>query len=384
MAKRDFYLIKRRDRLTKGKPTWYCRFRALDGALLPWRSTGFTAKTAAESWALREIKAGREGTRHAVTFARYAQGWWTQEHSYVQSRLARGSRLTATYLVVMKGHLQNHLLPQLKDKLITHITPRQVEECLLSLRRKKLSHSTINHALRCLKIMLKEATRNGIIVRDPSAFITGLAERPAERGILTGQEIRALFEDKKIGKVWAGERKHFTLNLTAASTGLRMGELQALAVGAVQENYLTVSQSWEWRTGLKDGTKTGAGRRIPLPKKTSEHLAALIKASPYQEPTDLVFYGRGRHTPLSPRIILDGLYGALERIGITGEEREDRRITFHSHRHFLNTLLRTARVPDPLVQRVTGHRTQEMTEHYSHLALEDFSEVVKVQEKVFG
>jgi len=25
-----------------------------------------------------------------------------------------------------------------------------------------------------------------------------------------------------------------------------------------------------------------------------------------------------------------------------------------------------------------------MTEHYSHLALEDFSEVVKVQEKVFG
>ena len=162
-----------------------------------------------------------------------------------------------------------------------------------------------------------------------------------------------------------------------------MGELQALAVGAVQPDYLTVSQSWERRTGLKEGTKTGAGRMVPLPKRTSAQLAALIESSPYQEPTDLVFYGKDRQTPLSPRMILDGLYGALESIDITAEEREERRITFHSHRHFLNTLLRTARVPDPLVQRVTGHRTQEMTEHYSHFALEDFGEVVKVQEKVF-
>jgi len=51
---------------------------------------------------------------------------------------------------------------------------------------------------------------------------------------------------------------------------------------------------------------------------------------------------------------------------------------------FLNTALRTARVPDALVQRVTGHRTQEMTEHYSHFALEDFGDVVNAQKKVFG
>jgi hypothetical protein len=206
MAARDYYLIKRRERLTDGKPTWYCRFRALEGNLLPWRSTGLTAKTAAES------------------FERYAEEWWTEGHSYVQGRLARGSKLTATYLVVMRGHLQNHLLPSFKDKYIAQITPRQVEEWVLSLRRRKLSPSTINHALRCLKIMLKEATRHGIIPRDPSAFITGLAEHPAERGILTGAEIRALFDEKQFEEVWEGDRKHFTLNLMAASTGIRMGE----------------------------------------------------------------------------------------------------------------------------------------------------------------
>ena len=83
-------------------------------------------------------------------------------------------------------------------------------------------------------------------------------------------------------------------------------------------------------------------------------------------------------------MILSAFYTALGKIDITEEERQERRITFHSHRHFLNTVLRSARIPDPLVQRVTGHRTQEMTEHYSHFALEDFGDVVKVLEKVFG
>jgi integrase len=61
---------------------------------------------------------------------------------------------------------------------------------------------------------------------------------------------------------------------------------------------------------------------------------------------------------------------------------EEQKITFQSHRHFRNTALRAVRVPDPLVQRVTGHATQEMTEHYSHFAREDFRDVVKVQERI--
>ena len=137
------------------------------------------------------------------------------------------------------------------------------------MRREKLSPATINHALRCLKVMLKEATRHGIIARDPSAFITGLSEHQAERGILTVEEVRRLFEEKAISKVCGGDRKHYTLNLLAASTGLRMGELQALPVGGVYESYVNVSQSWERRDGIKQGTKTGRERVVPLPAVTA-------------------------------------------------------------------------------------------------------------------
>ena len=109
-----------------------------------------------------------------------------------------------------------------------------------------------------------------------------------ERGILTGTEIRKLFDEKSISKVWA-DRKHYTLNLLAASTGMRMGELQALPVHAVHDNYVEVAQSWERRDGIKSGTKTGAGRVVPLPAVTSKHLRELIASSPYQESDDLVF-----------------------------------------------------------------------------------------------
>jgi integrase len=370
-----FQLVFRQDR-----GLYYARFRGDDDELLPWRSTGLTA---ARAWAQKEIKKGNVNTTRA-TFAKYAEGWWTSEHSYVQGRTARGHKLVETYLVVMRGHLANYVLPYFKDKRLTQITSRQIEDWLLKLRRGKLSPATINHALRCLKVMLKEAARQGIIARDPSAYIAGLAERQVERGILSGAEVRALFNEKTIDTVWAGDRKHFALNMVAASTGLRMGELQALAIDAVHESHLDVSKSWERREGLKEGTKSGPSRLVTLPAKASKYLHELIEGSPYQEPDDLVFYGTDRKTPLPPRAILDAFYSALGAIGINEKQRLARRIVFHGHRHFFNTALRAAHVADALVQRVTGHSTAEMTEHYSHLALEDLADVVKVQERMLG
>lgn len=51
MAKKNYYLIRKKYRLTNRKPTYYVRFRDADGSLLPWRSTGETSKTRAELWA---------------------------------------------------------------------------------------------------------------------------------------------------------------------------------------------------------------------------------------------------------------------------------------------------------------------------------------------
>jgi hypothetical protein len=98
-----FQLVFREDR-----GLYYARFRD-DDELLPWRSTGLVSKTAARAWAQKEIKKGSVTSTRA-TFAKYAEDWWTTDHPHVQGRLARGHKLTATYLVMMRGHLANHVL----------------------------------------------------------------------------------------------------------------------------------------------------------------------------------------------------------------------------------------------------------------------------------
>jgi hypothetical protein len=46
-------------------------------------------------------------------------------------------------------------------------------------------------------------------------------------------------------------------------------------------------------------------------------------------------------------------------------------------------MLRAQAVPDPLVRRVTGHATEEMTENYTQYLAEDYAPVVVAQAEVF-
>lgn len=141
-----------------GKPTFYCRFRGPDGRLLAWRSTGFTSRTAAENWAHYEIKQNRVGTQQNISFGEFAKGWWTEEHSYVQGKRARGVDLSATYLAVQRTCPNRHVLPRFHDVRLSRITPGMLEDRILGLRRKKtskggsLSPATVNHCFRTFSI----------------------------------------------------------------------------------------------------------------------------------------------------------------------------------------------------------------------------------------
>ena len=77
------------------------------------------------------------------------------------------------------------------------------------------------------------------------------------------------------------------------------------------------------------------------------------------------------------------LYNALENIEISPTEREERNITFHSWRHFYNTLMR-GKIHDAKLRRITGHKTLEMTEHYTKFSINDFQDVLQIQEEYFS
>ena len=86
--------------------------------------------------------------------------------------------------------------------------------------------------------------------------------------------------------------------------------------------------------------------------------------------------------PVAENLMSSSLFKAMRQIGITYQQRRDRNITFHSWRHWFNSLLINAKVPLQKIQAMTGHLTNEMTQHYYHF--DDMSDVMQtVQDTLF-
>ena len=137
MGRKEFYLVKRQDRLTKGKPTFYCRFRNMSGDLMPWQSAGEITKTRAENWAIQKRKNWPFSAKDSLTFKQYSADWWMPEHEYVRAKEARGSPLSRNYMDAQRLYLNKHILPYFKDKRLTKITTHMIETWLLALKEKK-------------------------------------------------------------------------------------------------------------------------------------------------------------------------------------------------------------------------------------------------------
>jgi integrase len=77
--------------------------------------------------------------------------------------------------------------------------------------------------------------------------------------------------------------------------------------------------------------------------------------------------------------IYNGLRKALNNIGITDEEIEAWGLNVHAWRHFCNKELQKVGLIIQKVQAVTGHKTERMTEHYTHFDPMEFGEVPEIQ-----
>lgn len=217
--------------------------------------------------------------------------------------------------------------------------------------------------------------RQGLIEANPGARIQQLRETPWEKGVLALEEARRLLDENKVADTWKTETA-FAANLLSATTGLRLGEVLALRVQDIRDGRLIIKHSWDRAHGLK-GTKTGRLREVPMPGKTARWLLCSMG----NRSTGFVFSANGGASPVYDKVVTAGLYDALEKMGISPEERKLRNVSFHSWRHFYNSVLR-GRVSDAKLRRLTGHSTAEMTERYSHFKADDFRDVLAIQEEL--
>jgi integrase len=368
-----YHLIKRKKK--NGKHVYYARFLNTEtGETLCTRSTKQSNRAAAGRAAEKmlpevqgELAAAAEPAEHLLRD--YAAGFFSPGGPYQRRREDRGYAVGRTYLNVCEGITRNYVIPTWGAEPLAALTPKKIDSKILQLFRSgRLQGATVNKVLQTLRLILDEAVYEDLLEENPASYVQQVKVEKRERGVFSKAEIAGLFRDPSIWPSFS----HYTLHLLAFTSGMRMGELRGLCRQNVFADYVSVRTQWEDKVGLKR-PKAESRRDIAIPAVTARALSTLIEET---EPERIVFYAEGdKSKPMAKSHIEKTFYRTLEKIGISAAERRQRNLVPHSLRHTLNTILRSEGVPDAKIQKITGHRTDDMTANYTHFQADDFRDV---------
>jgi integrase len=330
------------------------------------------------------------------TFAEYSAGWWDLETCHYMKWRQLHNPIVKSTLKIHQNNFKHHIKDFFAKFKLDEITPEIIKGWLVhmsektSLReteskgeekgegvgegkeKKKLKAKTVNLVFGTLRIMLNEAVKRKLIKTNPCNDVKELKEEETKMEILTVEEAKKLLQPDWAA-VW-DNRTVFLANFLAACTGLRMGEVRGLRCEYVFDDFIHVGGQFT-NYGYTEMTKNKHSRNVPITANVRQQLEELLQANK----GGYVFSLDGGKTPLKVDRIRRQFDNALEKIGISREEKMRRNLSFHAWRHFLNTLLRTYNVADSKVQSVTGHLTKKMTEHYNHFDTRKFTEVRDAQ-----
>lgn len=377
--RKPFFVYRRRS--GKKKSSYYAAYVDQTGkynirrALYDKKGQPVTARGVAETLA-GEMYAEGLPARAGAFLGDFLARFWAVDGQYARDRIDQGKPLSRAYLANSRRAITNHVKRFLAGRPPVDIegtTPGLLQELLRAVRDKGLSPRTVNTVFQAVAVPLADYWRGKAhSERNPAAAVKKFAESPARREILGLDEVRALFKTP-----WADPR-HATINLLAATTGLRLGECLGLQHEDIHAGFLHVCHNWQDGEGLKL-PKWGHIRDVPLPSHTEAALRSLMASSKFGGP--FVFWGTTADRPLGKRMVELTLTAQLGAIKITDEERRRRGLTFHAWRHFFNSMLR-GQVPDHALRALTGHRSEQMTDRYTEITEEQRRAVAKLAEGI--
>jgi integrase len=203
--------------------------------------------------------------------------------------------------------------------------------------------------------VLKHAVREGWVTRNVGS--AELVDRPTIR---YSGEFDAFDREELEALARAAETEQdAALFLTAAMTGLRLGELLALRWRDVDfaGQRVHVRRSYSQHARAEKAPKSGKVRSVPLVPDLVAPLDRLSRREHFTGDDDLVFVGpTGEHVPYAS--LRRRYQAALERAGL-------RPIRFHDLRHIFGTTAVQAFAQSD-VQAMMGHAHGSTTERYLH------------------
>jgi integrase len=315
--------------------------------------------------------------KKSMSFAEFAEGWWDlNKCKYLEWRQIQNPIAPST-IDHYKTNLTIHIKPFFGKMKLNAITPELVQKWIMGLSRQGYNNSSINIHIATLKVMMKEAARLMLISMNPMEKIKKLIAHNKEVRILKNEEVQKLFP-ADWREIW-DSFEVYIFNKLAASTGMRLSEIIGLRSDDVREDHIHVHAQYSNKYGLRP-LKTKDSRNIPITAFLRDELLRLAGKSGSR----FVFSSTEDGRPISHNRVYKETAAAFDRIGICRDERKARGIALHHWRHFLNTALLMANVNTLKVQKVTGHKSLSMTRHYAHFDSREFTEVLDVQNSLFG
>lgn len=297
-------------------------------------STGETKKSKAYKYCYELFKNEELLNKHGEFFSKYVEDWFIYDKCpHIQSILARGKSFSKSNARQQRNRLLNSIIPYMENVPLNEISTRHIEEWMKLLKKRQLANITINGYLTTLRVIINFAYNIGDIKHTPIKSVRNLVNDSKERSTLTEIEVKKLFDPKTLDKVWYN-KTYYLINYLAYSTGMRCGEIMALMTENVKKDHILVKHNWDRAFGLKS-TKNGKSRIVPISKELYKQLKDHIE----ETKTEFLFMNARNNKPFTAPMLGRNLYHALEKIGVSQEERKNRNITFHSWRHYYNTKL---------------------------------------------
>ena len=263
-----------------------------------------------------------------------------------------------------RGTVKNHIKPQLGHKVISQVTPKDIQKFydrLLTHGKLNGSGGLSDNTVRCIHGMLHEALdaakQARLIIRNPTedAMLPKFSQTP--KRILTDEQLEVFMGVIHKDELW------YDFFYTELMTGLRRGELCGLKWDDFNEADGTLSIRRTVRrekgVGLITGdTKTYAGtRKIVLPPSVTE----LLKNRRKNAITEWIFPNLLKpEEPTNPGSAYTHLKTLLQQAGLPD-------IRFHDLRHTFATHALTSGVDIKTLSGILGHtRTAFTLDTYAH------------------
>ncbi len=264
------------------------------------------------------------------------------------------------------------------DRTVQSLTSRELDDFLMYLRiEKNLSADTVNKTMTAGNMAFEFLIKEGLITSNPLTSVERFKVNAKKRGIPTETEMKKLME---LNWDWTDSVNKLAFKV-AALFGLRAGEISGLQVCDIDANadLLYIRHSWNDTDKLKD-TKNGDDRIIPIEHGVALELLMNARRNPDYSDTSFVFWSpKVAGQPMWPSSFEDDFYIAMQKIGISEEQRKERNIVFHSLRHYCATQI-AQRASLEIAMKILGHRTEEMTrlysEHETQMKLNNAKEVL--------